>query len=398
MHELLHLPPSLNRAVDVTALALDPQDGFILSQIDGHTPASVLCDIVGADPSDFVARLTRLEQLGAIRWRPGSREVARPVSSVATVDLDVDEQAHLRELAATLERRDHWALLGLDGRATTADIKRAYFAASKRYHPDRYFGKNLGEYRGLLEKIFGAVKRAYDTLSDASARAEYAVRQPPPIELDLESPAPVEDRAARLEARRQEILEERRQRRVGVTAAAVVGGNVRKAREMHDAGVVQLGLGQAQAAVRSFRLAVTYDPVNADYKAKLAMAEEGARTEQAVQLAARGEAAMADGQTARAAQLLSEASDAAPQKTGYAIGAAQAHLAAGKPLRAWAYAERALAVASGRADVRRIAGEVMEARGMLPEAREQLTEAVRLDPNDARARSALLRLTKQVRR
>lgn len=330
--------------------------------------------------------------------------------SESAVDLDDEEQRHIRELAAALSQRDHWSLLGLERDTSPQAVKRAYFAASKRYHPDRYFGRNIGEYRRLLEKIFGAIKQAYDVLSDPEARRAYEARVPPPavpshdpsspaieIELEIAQP-PTEDRAAVLEQRRREILEERRLRRSGAVSSSPMGENARKGRDMYDLGMRHLGLGQLAAAARSFRLAVTYDPANVEYKAKLAMADEGCRVEQAARSFERAQQANEVGNTARAAQLFAEASDSAPQKTGYAVSAAEALLAAGKLLPAWTYAERALALASERAEVRRVVAEVLEARGMLKEAREHLAEALRLDPRDTRAKNAAARMNRVTRR
>ena len=62
------------------------------------------------------------------------------------------------------------------GWARTADVKavkRAYFKLSKEFHPDRYFGRELGDYRDKLTKIFQAIKAAFELLSDKDRRAAY---------------------------------------------------------------------------------------------------------------------------------------------------------------------------------------------------------------------------------
>jgi len=57
--------------------------------------------------------------------------------------------------------------------ADTREIKRAYFRLSKEFHPDRYFGRELGPYADRLSKIFQAVKAAFELLSDPGRRAAY---------------------------------------------------------------------------------------------------------------------------------------------------------------------------------------------------------------------------------
>ena len=63
----------------------------------------------------------------------------------------------LRKLAAH-------ELLGVAEDADTATVKRAFTAASKELHPDRYFGKDLGNFREKLAKIFARMTEAVQEL------------------------------------------------------------------------------------------------------------------------------------------------------------------------------------------------------------------------------------------
>ncbi len=58
-------------------------------------------------------------------------------------------------------------LLGVEASADAATIKRAFAAASKELHPDRYFGKNLGSFRDKLAQIFTRVTEAAQGLQKA---------------------------------------------------------------------------------------------------------------------------------------------------------------------------------------------------------------------------------------
>lgn len=115
------------------------------------------------------------------------------------------------EAAERLASGTHWQVLGLHAEATSADVRRAYFDASKRFHPDRYFGKELGPYRARLEALFMRVKRAYDVLVDDEQRAQYAKAHPPPSRAKTaEEFAGDLDRERRLDARRKELAAARR--------------------------------------------------------------------------------------------------------------------------------------------------------------------------------------------
>jgi hypothetical protein len=54
-------------------------------------------------------------------------------------------QAEILAHEALLDR-DHWTVLGIKPGATAEAVKLAYFEASRVFHPDRYYGKNLGSY------------------------------------------------------------------------------------------------------------------------------------------------------------------------------------------------------------------------------------------------------------
>jgi molecular chaperone DnaJ len=62
---------------------------------------------------------------------------------------------------------DLYALLGLDARATIAEIKRAYRRLARRYHP----GINPGDRDA--EAMFHRISEAYETLIDPSRREQY---------------------------------------------------------------------------------------------------------------------------------------------------------------------------------------------------------------------------------
>ena len=63
-------------------------------------------------------------------------------------------------------RKNYYALLGVLRDASAEDIKRAYYEAAQRLHPDK--NKAAGETELFLE-----VQQAYEVLSNAQRRAKY---------------------------------------------------------------------------------------------------------------------------------------------------------------------------------------------------------------------------------
>src|SRR5512138_3038452 len=75
-------------------------------------------------------------------------------------------------------KQDFYTILGLRRDATQEDIKRAYFEAAQKLHPDR--NTAAGETELFLE-----VQRAYETLSNPKRRAQYDATLPPEEEITL---------------------------------------------------------------------------------------------------------------------------------------------------------------------------------------------------------------------
>ena len=62
---------------------------------------------------------------------------------------------------------DHYKTLGVDRKASSDDLRKAFRKLARQYHPD----KNPGD--AAAEEKFKEVSQAYETLSDAKKRAEY---------------------------------------------------------------------------------------------------------------------------------------------------------------------------------------------------------------------------------
>lgn len=76
-------------------------------------------------------------------------------------------------LHASLHEHDHYRMLDLAPDAPLAAVKRAYFAAAKRFHPDTLGALGLGELRLQAQEVFARIVQAYETLSDPARRRDY---------------------------------------------------------------------------------------------------------------------------------------------------------------------------------------------------------------------------------
>lgn len=95
-------------------------------------------------------------------------------------DVEIDE-ARRREILAMESRlatANHFEVLGVAVGASPEAITGAFREASKRFHPDRYFGKRLGSFKGRLERIFKRLVEAHTVLTDPARLRAWLDTQP----------------------------------------------------------------------------------------------------------------------------------------------------------------------------------------------------------------------------
>ena len=142
-----------------------------------------------SDPVEARARRQRLLQqamrnmgVGPFQ-RPATGTVpqagAAPASQPAAVGKPApgSPEAELRDallrFAPRAREHDYFVRLGLTERATRDDVKKAFLAIAKQFHPDRFSAPALADLADVVKDFFTAVNEAYETLSDDRRRAEY---------------------------------------------------------------------------------------------------------------------------------------------------------------------------------------------------------------------------------
>ena len=64
-------------------------------------------------------------------------------------------------------------MLNVDRRCPTADVRKAYLRAAKRYHPDIVHKYGLDELKSQATKAFARITMAFEVLSDSRKRQNY---------------------------------------------------------------------------------------------------------------------------------------------------------------------------------------------------------------------------------
>ncbi len=398
---------------DPAALALTPAEGFLLSRIDGRTPLGVLRTIGALAPAEIDRCLERWLKAGVLERvraqagegpraaaqeppraapRAAAQEPPRavpPPSSApparlalpaedASLEIAPEVQRELLAFAAKLEQPYH-EILGVPKDADERAIKKAYFALSKRLHPDRYFRRRIGAFAGLVETCFRKLLEAYELLSDPQTRAEVQATQ-------ASVPDATPARRSSLEARR------RLRERVGALAGAkrATEERKRKAKSFFEAGMTAFASERWLEAAGSVRLAIAFDPANEVFRERFAEVQRRAHEERARALQKQGEAALELRDFPQALRLFEEAVHYRPADPELAARAAKIAWQAVADLRkAKELAAHAVELAPENGAYRRTLGLVYRDAGLAANARRELEAALRCDSNDTEARAAL---------
>lgn len=88
-------------------------------------------------------------------------------------DLPRERRKQVLDIFYRLKEIDFYEALDISYDADKKQIRTAYFALSKSFHPDTMFRKELGSFKAKMEAVFQYLTEAYDTLSKKKARDEY---------------------------------------------------------------------------------------------------------------------------------------------------------------------------------------------------------------------------------
>jgi curved DNA-binding protein CbpA len=104
---------------------------------------------------------------------PASKQLYDPRELDEQVDLPVERRKQILDLFYRLPTLDYYAALGLPLEADKKQIRTAYFALSRAFHPDSMFRKELGSFKAKMSAVFQYLTEGYDILSKKKTRDEY---------------------------------------------------------------------------------------------------------------------------------------------------------------------------------------------------------------------------------
>jgi len=291
-------------------------------------------------------------------------------------------QRELDELETKGHRLTHYQLLSVTPDADGATVRRAYLEASKRFHPDAWYRKDLGHYGPLLSKWFQRLTGAYQLLSDEESRAQY--------DRDHRGELSQSDRAA-MERRQLSMQEEerrareRRERMLRTKGFARIGA----ARKLYEEAVEHAQNGERMQAIFALTAARELDPNRKEISAKLTELERE-------QARARARSALSSAQEREEKKLFAEAVTAYaaafqndPTSHPAAVGAARCAMQISDKRAATTWAMRAVDLSPDDLAARMMLARLLAEAGLKSRARTELTQLLNRSPDHKEAKQLL---------
>jgi|GEM_PF-1420352 len=96
--------------------------------------------------------------------------------------LTAEEHRAIDELSERVVAGNYYAILGVEPDCSAAELKRAYYDLSRRYHPDRFYRRDVDEWRDQLESVFTGINISFEVLSDEVQRRRYDLERAKKLE------------------------------------------------------------------------------------------------------------------------------------------------------------------------------------------------------------------------
>lgn len=316
---------------------------------------------------------------------PRAPAPARPQAPAEEeVDLEPARRKELEDLDQKLQGADHFTALGVPLGASPEVVKKAYYEASRRYHPDRFYGKKLGPYRARIDRIFRRLTEAHQVLTQPDRREAYLKENPhlKPAPPPAPAPLPPDPESEARKAERQARL-----------ARHPYLARTHRFSELVSKGRAAIAKGEFEQAFKDLSQASQLDPKNREVTALLAEARRRHEQRRATQELERGRTkeSQEDLPGAQAAYRMAYTLD--PQSGEAAHLLARVGWKLSQPLgEVRVLAARAVELAPDKAAHHVLLAQVLLQLEQRKPAREHLQEALRLEPENAEARALSKRL------
>ncbi len=391
--ENLKYRPKINQSLDLHKLRIDAKEGFLLSRVDGKTSVEQLLMVSGMSRQETMYSLSKLLEQEIIFFEGEPKVRAKIAPDVPIKDEEIQEEEGAADEEVEIAEEDkkkilstyrslgdlnYYKILGIEKDSNRREIKRAYFALSREFHPDRYFRKSIGTFKPMLEAIFKKVSEAYEIVYDPESQKEY------------NKSILAEEKIA--EARKESEKQAQAGRPIDKSLRPITE-RLAKAKDFFKAGKKDFLDKNYKSASVHFKLAIAYDPYNEQYKESFAEAQKIVRQGELERLMRRASFEEEVGRFDDALKLMEQAIQITSDNPEPYHKLARLLLNHDRDLRqAKNYCLRAIDINSQSPEYYLTLGSIYKAAGLLRNAAREFEKVLRLDKGNSEAQEHLKEL------
>jgi curved DNA-binding protein CbpA len=377
---------------DPDKLGLSADERAVLALVGRASPIGEVITRSDLPQARTIATLLALRAKGAVVPAKVNKpqQPAGPVSAALEeeIDLDPTRKKDILDLERIIDTANHFEVLGVRPGATPEESKKSFYELSRRYHPDRFFGKNLGSFRARIDRIFRRLTEAHRVLTNEEERAAYLkahpalASAPPPAAAPSRAAAEPPTPRAPLDPVREAERRSRLSRH-----PYLAKGN--KLKELTSRAKSHIANAEFDLAYTDLHNASQIDPHNEEVKGLLNQVRAKHEHQRADSEFKKGQELEKQGDFQAALAHYKQASNLEHKHGEAAFRAAKAVIKLGQDaMEARTFAQRAVDATPNNANYRAFLGQVLLDAGMKAMAKRQFEEALKINPNHEEAKKA----------
>ena len=156
-------------------LRLDEAGQKIMSAVDHKLSISDIIAKTGLDRSEVLRTVHALLSTMVITTEKHAAVHEKDIRGIFSKEPEPDIRYIIEDMYGKYKRLNHYDLLGVKKSASIPEIRKAYYGAAKKFHPDIHFRLQYYQLKEKTSEIFSHINEAYSTLSTPHRRKQYDI-------------------------------------------------------------------------------------------------------------------------------------------------------------------------------------------------------------------------------
>ena len=156
-------------------LRLDEAGQKVMSAVDHKLSISDIIAKTGVERSEVMRTVHALLSTMVITTEKLAAVYEKDIREIFAEEPEPDSRRIIEDMYGKYKRLNHYELLGVKKSASIPEIRRAYYRAAKKFHPDVYFRLLNYQFKEKTGEIFSQINDAYSTLSTPHRRKAYDI-------------------------------------------------------------------------------------------------------------------------------------------------------------------------------------------------------------------------------